>query len=195
MKNIIIITGTPGTGKTTISKILAGQINAKHVDISKLAQDESLIIGRDEARDTNIVDIKAIRSRITQIIKSSNIGVIIEGHYASEVTNPKYSSKVFVLRRAPWLLKDELKNRGYSNLKIKENLEAELIGICLFDALNHQSHEKICEIDTSNQHYDETVKEILDTLIEEKQCNYGKIDWMGKPEAQDLLKELIECTS
>lgn len=47
---MIIITGTPGTGKTTVTKILKNKINAKLISINSLLESYDLTLGTDEVR-------------------------------------------------------------------------------------------------------------------------------------------------
>ena len=53
---MIIITGTPGTGKTTVTKILKNKINAKLISINSLLESYDLTLGTDEVRGYKIVD-------------------------------------------------------------------------------------------------------------------------------------------
>ena len=54
---IIALTGTPGTGKTSISNILQKK-GFKIIDLNEIACEKGFLIGRDEKRDSNIVDIE-----------------------------------------------------------------------------------------------------------------------------------------
>jgi adenylate kinase len=96
-----------------------------------------------------------------------------------------------VLRRAPWLLKHELEKRGYHSSKIRENVEAELVGVCISEALAAQ--EKVHELDTTEKTPEQTLNEAMDAL-EKGGYSPGEIDWLSHPEALELIKELDECT-
>lgn len=54
----IFLTGTPGVGKTTVSKLLAKKLSAKVININELVKEKSLYIGLDEKRNSVIVDLK-----------------------------------------------------------------------------------------------------------------------------------------
>jgi adenylate kinase len=191
MKQVIIVTGTPGTGKTTISRLLSNKLNAEHIDLTSYAYANNLISSRDRCRETDIIDLNAVRRSITEEIKKAPGNIVIDGHYASDVTKINLVTRIFVLRREPWLLFEELMKRSYSKLKIKENVEAELLGVCLNDTAFKQDPEKICEIDTSHQNPEETTLMIISVLSGAKTCGFGKIDWMDRSETEELVKELI----
>ena len=55
-KRIILVTGTPGVGKTAISRLLTSKLGAKHIELGELVKRENLICGVDKARGTLIVD-------------------------------------------------------------------------------------------------------------------------------------------
>jgi adenylate kinase len=95
---------------------------------------------------------------------------------------------VFVLRKAPWKLKYELERRGYQPRKVWENLEAELLGICLKDSKKHHNINKICEIDTTNLTPVEIVDKIISILKNDSPCKILDINWSLKPEILNLLK-------
>jgi adenylate kinase len=52
----ILVTGTPGTGKTTTSEMIAARVQLKHINVSELIKQQELHEGKDEAFDTFIVD-------------------------------------------------------------------------------------------------------------------------------------------
>jgi adenylate kinase len=52
----ILITGTPGTGKTTTSELLAIATNLKHVNIGDLVKQNQLHDGYDASFDTYILN-------------------------------------------------------------------------------------------------------------------------------------------
>ena len=186
---VIVLTGTPGTGKSTIGSILALKLGSVQIDLSEYAKREGLIVGVDESRSTEIVDIRGLRRKLSKFI-SKDLNVVIEGHYAQDVVPDDLSSLVIVLRRAPWVLKRELTRRGYSPEKVWENVEVELLGTCLIEALQNYSKEKVCEIDTTYISAQKAVDIILELLKSREKCTYGKIDWMEHPETEILLRDL-----
>ena len=63
-RNIIVLTGVPGVGKTTIADIIAERINGVHIELSKITHMENLIDSRDDLRNTGIVDLDRTRIRL-----------------------------------------------------------------------------------------------------------------------------------
>lgn len=187
---VVLVTGVPGTGKSTISSLLASELNGSHIDLSRLVKEGGLSIGWDHSRATMIADINALRKTITNILDVSSSPVIIDGHYSPEVVAYNRVTLVIVLRRAPWILRTELTMRGYRPRKVRENVEAELLGSCLVDALDMQDHAKVCEINTTGLTPQETVKLVLAVLNGKVACGYGGVDWMNQPEAETMLRGL-----
>ena len=67
MQRIILITGVPGVGKTTISSLLMQKLDAVHIDISKIVKEENLYESIDEERQSLIIDIEKLRISILKI--------------------------------------------------------------------------------------------------------------------------------
>ncbi len=55
---IIIISGTPGCGKTSVSKVLSKLIDAKIISLNELAVSDDFSFEYDKERKTYIVDFK-----------------------------------------------------------------------------------------------------------------------------------------
>ena len=104
----------------------------------------------------------------------------------------KLVSFVFVLRRSPIELKQFLIKRKYDDNKLYENLASEILDVCLTDALQFQSCEKICEIDVTKRDSENCLKEILKIIYGKKTCSFGSIDWLGMLEKDNLLKDYLK---
>ena len=184
---VVAVTGSPGVGKTTIAHLLAERLKALHVDLSKLALERGLVEEWDEERKTAVVNLEAVRREVEGLLERHR-RIVIEGHYAHDIA-PR-GSWVFVLRRAPWRLKDELEERGYHEEKVRENVEAELLDICLSEAVESHGAERIHEIDTTDKTAEEVVEEIIEVLKGRRPRRIGVADWLEKPEAKTLLEWL-----
>jgi len=145
---------------------------------------------KDVERDTTVIDQEAMRRRLTALIEASERPLVIDGHYAADIVDRKNVDHVFVLRRAPWTLKSVLESKGYGREKVRENVEAELLGVLLEDALRTQDHGKICEVDTTGRETIDIVWEILDVINGGRRHRFGGIDWMTRPEVEGLLRGL-----
>lgn len=58
----ILVTGTPGAGKTKFAKAIADNFDFKFIEISRIVQDEGFINGFDESLDCPILDEDMVRS-------------------------------------------------------------------------------------------------------------------------------------
>lgn len=191
IKRVIVITGTPGVGKSSISKALASKINAQVISIGELVKREGLYSGVDKKRDTLIADVDKISERINEIISNASTDIIVEGHFAVDVAPSEKIEIAFVLRRSPEELERIFKERSYKEEKIRENLAAEILDVCLYDSVKKYGINKVCEIDVSSRSVEDVVQEIIRVLNGEEERKVGIVDWLGKLEAEGKLDRYL----
>jgi adenylate kinase len=192
-KRVILLTGTPCVGKSSVARLLCVKLDAFYVNLTELALRENLVSGKDLERNSIIVDERRMARKISEIIeKCDKEDVIVDGHYAVNVVPKNFVSYVFVLRRDPVELKGFMEKAGFSGLKLWENLASEILDVCLVDALKVHGKEKVCELDVTGKSVEEVVNEILNILMGRGKCRVGIVDWLGKLESEGLLDEFLK---
>jgi adenylate kinase len=191
MKRVILVTGTPCVGKTTTAKALAEKLGASYINLTDYAKSRGLTLGEDKERQTVIVDEEAMRRSLIESITAACTDVIIDGHYAAAVTPSELVTHVFVLRRNPVELKEQMQECGFSEAKIDENLSAEILDSCLIEALDNQGG-KVCELDVSRQTTETIVDVMLDVLNNGRKCYSGFVDWLGVLEQEGILDSYLK---
>jgi adenylate kinase len=192
-KRVILVTGTPSVGKTVTALMLASKLDALYVDLTDLALRNNLVLGKDEKRDTVIIDERKMRRRISQIIeKTEKNEIVVDGHYAVNVVPQKLVTLVFVLRRDPVELRKFMEKRGYPEPKLMENLASEILDVCLVEALNAGYEGRTCELNVTGKKTEETVKAMLELMADPSKCGVGVVDWLGKLENEGLLDEYLK---
>ncbi len=174
MFETVFITGTPCTGKTTVSEKLSGKLGCKLVKINDLAIENDFVLGIDDDKGYKVIDIPALNERVLEIIESSDEQIIFEGHLSHLCSG---ADKVIVLRVRPEILRGRLEGRNYSESKIRENLEAEAMGVCTAEAYEIYGDD-ISEIDVSDLTVDEIVDVLFGVICGEKTFSFGEIDFM-----------------
>ena len=193
MKRVILITGTPCTGKTTTAKQLTAKLNAEYINLTDYAKTYNLTLAEDEERNTTIIDEEAIEQKLKETVEATkNANIIVDGHYAAAVTPTNLVSNVFVLRRNPKELKVFMQRCGFSDAKLYENLSAEILDSCLIEAMQNQQG-KVCELDVTGKTVEENVNEILAVLDKGKKCYAGFVDWLGMLEREGLTDQYLKA--
>jgi len=137
-KQVIIITGSIATGKTTLAKKLCKKKNYHYLDVNKVIQQYKLAEGYDEKRKAVIVDTKKLNKKLINIIKTHQKqgmlkGIIIDSHL-SHYLPKQYVDLCIVTKCNLKKLKKRLQKRKYGKQKIRENLDCEIFDICLQEA-------------------------------------------------------------
>jgi adenylate kinase len=191
MKRVLVLVGTPGVGKSSVSNLLASRLSGMLVSLSNLVKREELSCGLDEKRGTLIADTERVSKRVGEIIAQLKDYVIVEGHFAMDVVAAEDVFLAFVLRRSPDELRDILKERKFKERKVAENVEAEILDVCLFDAVKAYGEKKVCEIDVSGRAVEEVVDEILCIINGRSKCRVGVVNWLTKLESEGRLDEFL----
>jgi adenylate kinase len=191
-KRVILITGTPGVGKTTLAQKLAKQLKSENINITDLAKKENLILEEDKERDTAVVDEAKMRRKLRALIIKAHGDVVVDGHFAAAVTPKALVTHVFVLRRNPSELRGFMQKRCYSKRKQDENLAAEILDVCLVEALRKQERSQVCELDVTGKAESEVLADVLAVLDGKKACYVGCVDWMGMLERERKLDEYLK---
>ena len=191
-KRVILISGTPATGKTTLAKALTAKLSAQYINLTDYAKTNNLILSEDKERKSSIVDEKKMKQKLAQTIKDSeNENIIVDGHFAQAVVPKTLSTHVFVLRKNPKELKKTMEKLGWPENKIYENLSAEILDVCLVEALQMQKG-KVCEIDASGKTVDKLIEEVLVVLDGNKKCYSGFTDWLGMLEREGTTDQYLK---
>ena len=179
----ILITGAPGTGKSSVAKLLSAKTGAALVDINKLVDVLKLYTGIDEADGAKVVRLKELAEELSRTIKEEGKSVIVEGHLGCEMELPV--SKVMVLRCEPKTLRARLSPRNYPAEKVAGNALSEALDYCTVLSEKNYGKGKVWEIDTTNRSIKEVVLEVKG-IIEGKKKKKERVSF---PEA--LMREAI----
>ncbi|MEM2739917.1 MAG: AAA family ATPase, partial [Candidatus Bathyarchaeia archaeon] len=98
----IVVSGTPGVGKSTVSSRLAERMGFDLLDLNRWLLSEGLVLGFDELRKAHIVDLEYARIRFSGFKPVRP--TIVEGHLAHLVVPVDSASLVFVVRCHPVVL-------------------------------------------------------------------------------------------
>lgn len=150
------IAGTPGTGKTSVAEKLDKEVLSMKV----FAKERGL----GEQNDLFEIDVEAVEEELPE-------EYWIEGHLVHKLD----LDYCIILRTRPDILENRLNQRGYSESKVKENVEAEAMDLILSEA--SERNFSVYEIDTSEKNVELTAKEIREAVSERKEKS-GIVDWM-----------------
>lgn len=164
----VALTGTPGTGKTTVADRL--DLPYDVVDLGKLIDEEGLVAERDEIRATDVVDIASLREATAGLDD-----VIFESHLSHHLP----VDRVVVLRCHPAELEDRLRGRGVSTRSTAENAEAEALDLILAEAVAEHGRDSVFEIDTTDCSVDTVVDAVEAAISGSSEPEAGIVDFTG----------------
>jgi adenylate kinase len=192
-KRVILVTGTPCVGKTTVAQQLTAKLDALYINLTEFAKKHNLTLGEDKERKTTIIDEEKMRTKIAETIDTTEkTTIIVDGHYAAAVVPKRYVTRIFVLRRNPIELRRFMEKCGFRDAKLWENLASEILDVCLVEALREHEKEKVCELDITGKTAENVAREIIAVLDSRKKCLAGCVDWLGMLETRGLIGEYLK---
>ncbi|MFQ5883845.1 MAG: adenylate kinase family protein [Thermoplasmata archaeon] len=165
---LVVMTGTPGTGKTAVCERLREE-GYQVVNLNELAAETNTVVGVDSERDVDIVDVDALREKVSGL---ENDVIFLDGHF-SHLMDVDLS---IVLRCNPNELKKRLEAKNWNEKKVKENVEAEAVDAITIESV--ESVKETYEVDTTRRTVDQTVETVL-RIVEGQRDDHrvGQVDW------------------
>lgn len=155
----ILVTGTPGVGKSTLCERLSSQTGLRWLEISKIAKENNCLEEFDEEYQCPVLDEDKLLDGLEAIMCQG--GNIVDYH-SSEFFPERWFDVVFVLRTDNSALFDRLMSRGYTGKKLEDNVDCEIFQISLEEAKNSYSANIVHElVNTSPEQLEQNVKVIL----------------------------------
>jgi adenylate kinase len=145
----VALTGTPGTGKTTVSELVADRIEIEVVHLNDAIREAGLFSERDAERDSLVADIDAVESWLAEsrTTPEDEADHLVESHLAHLLD----VDRVIVLRCHPESLKPRLRERGEPEASVAENAESEALDTILATAVDRHGQGSVWEIDTTHR--------------------------------------------
>ncbi len=169
----MLVSGTPGVGKTTLSKLLAKELGVVYCEIGEIARKSGALTEKDKTRDSDVVD----SSKVSKYLDKANQPTVIDGHIILRFPRKKIN-RVIILRCNPITLALRMKKKKYTTKKIVENVLAEVTDVCLLEALRVYGRERIFELDTTKMEVNASVKELV-TAVRHGTSRIGICNWLS----------------
>ncbi|NHJ03379.1 MAG: hypothetical protein EAX90_01025 [Candidatus Heimdallarchaeota archaeon] len=164
---IILITGTPGVGKSSVGFLL-NNMGFQVLNLNKLIIDNGFYFGYDFSRDTVIIDEEKLQLYLRDFLINNSKIIFIEGHTLNSIPK-EYPELIFVINCNPLILRKRLKlSRDYSKEKIEENIQAEIFDECKISIKESFPFVPVIELDSSFLSTEELVEKIISTLHNKK---------------------------
>ncbi len=172
------LTGTPGTGKSAVGRVLRKELSV--VEVGDLAR--RLGLGRRTGRGV-VVDLANLRRRFPRLHAAHPHQVYV-GHLAHLLP----ISDVVVLRCDPRLLGQRLRRARRGSARDRAaNVVAEAIDLVLQEAL--RPGRRVWEVDTTGRTPAQVAREVGRRIRHGGRSQYGRVRWLTDPRVTDYLLE------
>ncbi|MFW5949171.1 MAG: adenylate kinase family protein [Halolamina sp.] len=165
----VALTGTPGTGKTTVADRVGDQLGIEVHHLNDLIREEGLHEGEDEQRGSLVADFNAVREHL------GDWSGLLDSHLAQYFE----ADAAIVLRCHPDDLEARLTERGEPEAKATENAESEALDIVLSETVQAFGEANVYEIDTSDRPIEAVVDDVIAVLCGEREPSAGTVDFTG----------------
>jgi len=164
-KPFVLITGVPGTGKTTLADALAERVGAERLDVGALARSEGFHGVYDAEMDTHELAEEALLDRMEEMLASSEergVGCVVDYH-SCELFPERWFDRVCALTcvEQTATLYERLSDRGYSEKKIRENVECDIFQVVVEEAKDSFENVTVRSNATLDD-MEETVRELAE---------------------------------
>lgn len=167
----LLITGTPGVGKTSLALLLTDKLNEQlqntntnkqftYINIGKLITDKKLYTEWNKEFDVPEFEEDLVVNELNPFILEG--GCVLDFH-SSYFIPEDWVNLVVLLRCDNTILYDRLNARGYSEKKIKENIECEIMEVTADDVKENFAENKIVELKNEMV---EDMEKIIEIVIE-----------------------------
>ena len=168
----VVVTGTPGTGKTTaVEHLDLDQFDTEFevIHLNDVIRERNFTTGRDEDRDSLVADLDAVAEWL-----DGHGDAIVESHLAHEFD----ADRVVVLRCTPEEIERRLNERGESAGSARENAESEALDVVLGHAVQNHGEERVYEIETTDRTPEEVAAEIEAVIAGDREPSAGTVDYI-----------------
>ncbi len=151
---VIVITGTPGTGKTTLAKAIASKVKGSCLIRANEVVAERGLFSSYSHDGTMVVRMQDLRKELEKRIKACSGTAILEGHLLCDIGID--GATAIVVREHLERLRKRMVKRRYATEKIRDNIVAEAIDYCGENA--RKNYKKVFEIMGGNGSLDAALK-------------------------------------
>ncbi len=189
---ILLIAGTPGSGKTSFSSILSHYFPQCIVEsVSSIAFRLGVVRRDPSGRFTSYLDNRGLEAVVAEVERMlSRRCVILETLYPKDVLETNriffHVPVVFLLRANPRELCRRLESKGWPVDKIYENCLSEAFNVVAESLLDYR--DMVIEVDTTGAPPEQAVERALDKL---EDWRVGiEIDWLADPSVAEFVTYL-----
>ena len=147
----VLITGTPGTGKSSLAERVAAAVDdLTRIDVSQLAKDGDMLESFDATHDTHVIDEDKVLDHMEEHGLGGDAGGVVVDYHGCDLFPERWFDLVVVLTCDNGVLYDRLQARGYSDTKIRGNVECEIFQTLIEEAKESYDEDivKVCASDS-----------------------------------------------
>ncbi len=150
----VLVTGTPGVGKTTLCRLLEDQANEglaesnkyRYVPLADLIIQKRLYTAVNETFNVPEFDEDMVCDELEPMMQQG--GVILEFH-SSDFFPQRWFKYVVLLRTNNTELYDRLAARGYEARKVTENIECEIMNVTSDEVHAAYREDQVVELESN----------------------------------------------
>lgn len=158
---LIIITGTPGTGKSTLAKIIARKYGLFRLDVTK--HYSTISTGYNLKKRCYEVNLQKFKRVVAATLRNHPEGIILDSHLSHLLPRRWVDLCIVVTCSNLKKLRRRLERRRYSKAKVGENVDTEIFQICLREA--EEQRQRIIIVDSTKKHMMQTLLQKLPALL------------------------------